>query len=460
MKFAWKMIVMVALLLTVSLAVGGYVAVDSAMRSELDSAILNAQEDMRYFGITLQALCLDAMGQEAEEAVANVLSGNAAFTGYRVSTVGGRTVVRTENEVTGRLGDLPQGMIEARVVKTGAGYAVHTAQYLPLCGEVFGLERVSDVSDVFAHAQRNLRTYRIVLLLVLAVGGALTTAFTLILTQPIRRISRTAKQLAEGRYDRRVNVRSRDELGQMAQDFNAMADALESKIRELEDAAQRQREFTASFAHELKTPLTSVIGYADTLRSRVLPAQQQMEAASYIFSEGRRLEAMSFALLDLFALEGERPQFRMVSAGRLAQEVERSCAYLMKNSGVELRLQVAPAQIRAVPELLTTLLYNLVDNARKASERGAAVTLSAQGTDFGYRFCVTDTGRGIPQEALARITEPFYMVDKSRARAQGGAGLGLALCKKIAELHGATLHFASEVGRGTCVSFTLGGEAE
>ena len=121
-----------------------------------------------------------------------------------------------------------------------------------------------------------------------------------------------------------MKVRSRDELGALAEDFNRMADALELKIQELAAAAQRQKDFTASFAHELKTPLTSVIGYADTLRSRELPRLQQLEAVNYIFSEGKRLEAMSFSLLDLFALERTAPQLVTVQAQALARAVAES----------------------------------------------------------------------------------------------------------------------------------------
>ena len=117
-------------------------------------------------------------------------------------------------------------------------------------------------------------------------------------------------------------------------------------------------------------------------------------------------------------------------------------------------------ELNGVPELLQTLLYNLIDNARKASEEGSIIRLYARQVENGFRFSVRDNGRGIPQEALARLTEAFYMVDKSRARAEGGAGLGLALCRQIAELHKTSLIFESEVGKGTCVSFVLGGETE
>lgn len=105
--------------------------------------------------------------------------------------------------------------------------------------------------------------------------------------------------------------------------------------------------------------------------------------------------------------------------------------------------------------LLEILLYNLLDNARKASEPGSKITVLGTPTPAGYCFAVKDRGRGIPPEAISRITEPFYMVDKSRSRAEGGAGLGLALSKRIAQLHGARLHYESIVGRGTVVSFVL-----
>ena len=201
----------------------------------------------------------------------------------------------------------------------------------------------------------------------------------------------------------------------------------------------------------------SVIGYADTLRSRELPRLQQLEAVNYIFSEGKRLEAMSFSLLDLFALERTAPQLVTVQAQALARAVAESMGYVMSQSGVELRLSVEPGSFPGEPNLLKTLLYNLLDNARKASQSGSSVELLGCTTPQGYLFQVTDHGRGIPQEALDRITEPFYMVDKSRARAQGGAGLGLALCQRIASAHGAQLRFESRVGAGTTVSLILGG---
>ena len=341
----------------------------------------------------------------------------------------------------------------------GEGRYLETIQRMELNGESFYVDLLQEANRAFTQRDANLGVYRQVMLLSIAACTLASIACATVLTGPIRKLSRSTRSMASGQYAYRVKVRSRDELGTLAEDFNHMADALELKIQELAAAAQRQKDFTASFAHELKTPLTSVIGYADTLRSRELPRQQQLEAANYIFTEGKRLEAMSFALLDLFALERAEPQLAPIQAQALARSVASSANYLMTQSHLELRLSVEPGSFHGEPNLLKTLLYNLLDNARKASEAGSSVELLGRTTPRGYLFQVVDHGRGIPPEALERITEPFYMVDKSRARAQGGAGLGLALCQRIAAAHGACLRFDSQEGEGTTVSLILGGGA-
>ena len=123
-----------------------------------------------------------------------------------------------------------------------------------------------------------------------------------------------------------------------------------------------------------------------------------------------------------------------------------------------MEIRVEDCTLPLAAELFKTLLYNLIDNARKASDEGSVILLRGLRTEAGYSLSVIDRGRGIPADQLKRIIEPFFMVDKSRARAEGGAGLGLALCQKIAEVHHARLSFRSESGKGTAVTLTFGGE--
>ena len=465
MKFAFKMIALISVLLALSLSFSGFLVVQSACRSELDNTVSAAQEDMKLFGTTLQALCLvENSIEEPEESVKHILQNYSVFDMYHyyVYDQNGRPLAGSGEARPEELTNEDAGVIETRIIRRGEQYLVISSQKILLSEKLFGLTRSRDITQIIHHTKDSLKQYEFIMLGILMAGMFLTTLLTLWMTQPIRRISRGARQLSKGRLDSRVRVQKDDEVGQLAREFNLMADALEEKVQALEDAAQRQKDFTASFAHELKTPLTSVIGYADTLRSRALPREQQIEAADYIFSEGKRLEAMSLALLDLFALEQEVPEMKTVPARQLVLEVQKSVSYLLSENALRLETDIEPASLSCSPELLKGLLYNLIDNARKASRPGDTILLRGVKTKqkdntCSYRFTVKDHGSGIPKEALGRLTEPFYMADKSRARANGGAGLGLALCQKIAEIHGSSLEFESILGKGTSVSLEIGG---
>ncbi len=466
MKFSWKVILLVTLLLAFALSLGGYAVVQATFETQIENELQAAQEDMRLFSLMLRAVCAGTTSSDPGDGLRSTIS-RQLQTGGALSTYefcvlnsAGEVLVRTQ-KLAAPAQPVPDSLyvLESRMIDLD-GELIVTSYCVDLGGEEICIQRERNVSMIFRSAQENLNDYQWIVLAILLVSVALTTVSIILFTQPLSRISRTARQLSAGHYEKRVHVRSNDELGQVARDFNAMADALEAKISELDSALARQKEFTASFAHELKTPLTSVIGYADTLRSRALPPQKQFEAADYIVSEGRRLQAMSFALLDLFSLERESPQFSDASIRQLVADVSRSVTYLLLEKRLRLEVSVQETQVSMVPELIQTLLYNLIDNARKASEPGGHICLTGVITQSGYRFCVRDEGRGIPAQELSRITEPFYMVDKSRARAEGGAGLGLALCSRIALLHGTQLHFASEPGTGTAVTFCLGGAAQ
>ena len=461
MNFAWKMILAVSLLLALSLSVGGAAVAEQAFRAELDAACDKAEEDMQLFGMMLEALCLNRpatdTAEEAGEMVLKLVEDSRAISHYEYAVLdsAGRPIVETPGVMMGGVSPGELGLIRVGVAAADDERHVVAVEKVMLAGESFVLVRSSDITELFRRTESSLATYRIVMLAVLLLGIAVTTGFTLYFTSPLRKLSRAAHQFSEGQYSRRVRVKSRDELGKLAGDFNSMADSLETTIRELEDAAARERDFTASFAHELKTPLTSVIGYADMLRSRKLSPERHQEASEYIFSEGKRLETMSHALLALFSMENEKPVMKEIRFRKLASEIAGSAAYSFAESGVDLRTDIDEAVVTGEPDLLKTLILNLLDNARKASGKGGTVLLTGRREEGVYRVSVTDHGRGIPPEALKRITEPFYMVDKSRAREQGGAGLGLALSRKIAELHGTELSFESEVGKGTRVSFAL-----
>lgn len=230
---------------------------------------------------------------------------------------------------------------------------------------------------------------------------------------------------------------------------------LEEELRNLQSDAERREEFIASFAHELKTPLTAIIGYADMLRSKDMAPKPRFTAAGYIFSEGKRLEALSLKLMDIIVVGKQDFQKRRYDASYLLWEVAAVSVPSTGGDGLNLNVRAEKGEVEIEPDLFKTLLINLVDNARKASRKGQTVELYGKNEPGGYAFYVRDYGRGMAPEELGKITEPFYMIDKSRSRAQNGAGLGLALCQRIAQLHGSTLEYTSALGEGTTVRVFL-----
>lgn len=289
--------------------------------------------------------------------------------------------------------------------------------------------------------------------LAMAVGMAMLGFLSAFLSRPLKRMSGAARRMARGDYQERLAVRGRDEIGELAESFNQMAGAVEEKIQRLRDAAREKEDFVANFAHELKTPLTSIIGYADMLYQRELPREEVRKSSWYIWNEGMRLEALSLKLMDLIVLGRQEFILQEMPAQELLRDVSEGLWPLFLERQVELSLRAEAAYIRVDYDLFKTLLINLVDNSLKAGSRRIDLSGEIQGEE--YRICVRDDGCGIPEEELSRITEAFYMVDKARSRKQHGAGLGLALAERIARIHGCGLVFESGEGRGTAVSFRL-----
>ena len=314
-----------------------------------------------------------------------------------------------------------------------------------------------DVSHLYAVRQRQLDIYYRLLAAVVLLGAAVSWGMAAVLTRPLYQLSRVTRQIAGGNLASRANIRSGDEFELLAEDFNRMTDRLEENIAQLQDAMERQEEFMGSFAHEMKTPMTSIIGYADLLRGQSLSLADQQQAANYIFSEGRRLESLSLKLLDLLVL---RKRDFALSEGSPAAVI-RGLVHVLRPSyakqDITLQCRCQEGRCRMEPDLVKSLVINLADNARKAMDGPGNIYILSEMTDTGCYIRVVDNGRGMPEQELSRITEAFYRVDKSRSRAQGGVGLGLALCQEIVALHEGTMEFQSVEGKGTIVTVTLNG---
>lgn len=314
----------------------------------------------------------------------------------------------------------------------------------------YEISYIKEISYIYANKSfmfKLLMKLNVFLSLIL---GVVMIILSKIITKPINRLIKSTKEISEGNFSERVSINTDDEIGLLAKNFNNMADDIEDKIRVLEEVSEDKQKFIDNLAHELRTPLTSIIGYADFLRTNKYDEKTLMMALNYIYSEGRRMERLAFKLMDLIILKKEDLNMEKVNVEELFCEISNLLIPKLKGKAINLKTISEDFSILMDKELIIILISNLIDNAAKASKSGDEICLMAYMNKEPI-IEVKDMGTGIPKEDLEKIFEPFYMIDKSRDRRNDGAGLGLALCSKIAEIHNSKIQVESELNRGIIV---------
>lgn len=312
--------------------------------------------------------------------------------------------------------------------------------------ERYAVYVVEDITGVYESITRMVWRFALIGGVGILLGFVLIGLLVRRSMQPLAVLKTAAGRIAAGGYGERATVLSKDEVGALANDFNRMAEAVENHIGELIETAERQRLFIVGVTHEFKTPLTTVILNADTLQNAYMDEEERQTALSYIERQCKWLERMTQKLLKLITLKQDI-ELKPSSVPQLFERVEESMAETLRQRDTRLISECKLNTLSMDADLMQSVLINLVDNASKASAPGQAVTMRA----YDDVIEVSDSGIGIPESELARITEPFYVVDKSRSKKLGGSGLGLALVKEIVNAHGAALEIESSVGVGTTI---------
>ncbi len=308
----------------------------------------------------------------------------------------------------------------------------------------------TDISSVVDAQKSMIAYFQKIYIAILCISSPVIFLLTRALTGSIKKVGKAAGRIAKGNYSERIRIEGKDEISELASDFNLMARQVEEKVAELSDVARQKEDFAANFAHELKTPLTSVIGYADMLYRRELPKEEVKSAAEYILSEGMRLESLSLKLMDLFVLDKQDFLLERMSVKEMFENLAQGIEPVCRKRGATLHMEIEDGMIDVDYDLFKTMILNLVDNAVKADCKDVWIS-GIRGRDV-YRIRIRDNGKGIPPKELGRITEAFYMVDKSRSRKQHGAGLGMALVSKIVRIHRAEMEIESDGKMGTVIS--------
>lgn len=231
-------------------------------------------------------------------------------------------------------------------------------------------------------------------------------------------------------------------------------DMIEQQHEEILRSANMRVEFTANVSHELKTPLTSISGYAELIESGMAQGEQAKTFAAEIHKSANRLLTLINDIIRLSQMDAPMPdlKFEPVDLAQIAANTFEQLEMSARKADVTLQLDAKPAMVEADRQMMDELLYNLCDNAIRYNVHGGSVKLEVRPVREKVIVCVQDTGIGISPENQEHVFERFYRVDKSRSKATGGTGLGLAIVKHIAVKHNAQIELESELGRGTKIS--------
>jgi len=463
MSYRLKLTITIALLIAISFSIGGTILITASFRKQLDTERQAALDNFETIQNTLYLL--NAMGEQTgfsslEQALAQMAAQNVGRWQGLILKSTEQTIYQSNSDAFSDYLLPTPGANQCSYIQVDDSYG---HGLLVLSTIAAGEQRLTlqvrfDLSPVYDARNDQLQLYSVAYVFVVLFGITASVALGFALTGKLRKLTTAVRKISGGDLSTRSSLKANDEFGQLSRDFDVMADKLQENISRMETEMQRQESFMGAFAHELKTPMTSIIGFADLLRQGNLDENTRMMAAEYIYTEGHRLEKLSFKLLDLLLLKKDSIQMRKVWLNHYVSEIERAMAPNLKNRGIRLVCRAEQKRTALEPDLVKSLLYNLIDNAAKAMDGEGVIAVKATAIPGGCQFQVVDNGRGMEKAELTKITEAFYRVDKSRSRKQGGAGLGLALCKQIVELHNGSIQFASEPGKGTRVTVTLYGK--
>ena len=465
MKFRYKVLFSNVIILSISLGLVGYLMIQKnfslAKEGQLGTAVTQnnlIQTAVEYeileeinSGNSVTDSSLGRIGAHVSENV--LLSGTAFFLRYKDKYVYVGDDEAVEKIDSALYEKMSVGDKKYVILENEEKYYAYVTSYSLIDGESFSVVTKTDITDAYHLMRQQVMYFRFLIVGVLLAAAISMYVVATLLTRPLERLNTATEQISEGDYSVNLAVKGNDEVALLARKFNHMAKAIGEHVSKLQEMIHQREQFVADFTHEIKTPMTSIIGYADTIRSVDLTREKELMAANYIYSEGKRLEKLSMHLFDLIYLRNHEISTGTCYTGDLIEELKTIVSPALEAKNQSLSVDVTNEKIECNRELLLTVFVNLVDNARKASPENSVISINgnAQAEEY-YDFSVEDFGIGMKEEDVERICDEFYMVDKSRSRKEGGAGIGMSLVAIIMEKHHATLNIESELNKGTKIT--------
>lgn len=464
MKFRYKVLCINLILLSLSLGTVGYMMVNRNFEIAKEAGLQNAVLENNMVQYSVEYELLSVIGGGGVQ-IENSLKDIGATVSDSMPSTDSDFYLRYNNRYAyssnGMEAQVPrelylntnQGQKNYMISSTEEGKYIYVSSCSIVDEKTLFIINRYDASEAYELMESQVRYFRLVLAGVLLFASVIMYLVSIYLTRPLETLNVVTDEIARGNYAVRSHVKSRDEVGNLSIKFNGMAQAVEEHVDKLNDMIHRRDQFVADFTHEIKTPMTTIIGYADTMRSMELPREDQIMGLNYIFSEGKRLEVMSGKLFELIYLRQHSIERTPIHITDMEKEIRRITEPMLAKKNIRLVTDMENGMISGSKELLVTVFVNLIDNARKASREGTKVCIKGRqirtAEAESYEISVIDHGMGMSRETVKHICDEFYMADKSRARQEGGAGIGMSLVALILEQHQAELSIHSSIGRGT-----------
>lgn len=456
MKIRARLSLLFVLCSTASLLLCGFLLLRTSAKSTVRSAEDNAVSELEMLKTSFSSAASKNLDAGSSDAVRRTLL-VYVFKSYADDTLSGSQYVlmRGKETLYNNSGYAPEallGGLEQNTVTSEGEKLFAAVVETDLARETYRIYLIRNVTDLYDSMERLRLQFAIICVIAVLLSAALILWVTSRTLRPLKTLETEAAAMARGEYRARIPIpvgsrRGKDEIAAVSESFNRMAEAVERHIDAVTSLAEERRMLIGALTHEMKTPMTAIMGYAELLDRAKLTEAQREEAAAFIHRETGRLERLTQKMMQLVTLtDGETIALREASASELFDTAKKTLEAVADRHGAALRFVESGERFAVDPDLMVSVLINLVDNACAAGAKH--VTLSAREGVLS----VADDGCGIPKEMVDKVTQPFFRADKARSRQSGHAGLGLALAARVAELHGARLSIESAEGRGTAVS--------
>ncbi len=360
-----------------------------------------------------------------------------------------------EIHYVGEKTDLHMGVQNIMIVDNGHYPEMRAFELLEAPYESYQLYYYKPLDDFYNLWQSLKIVFAIISLCCSVVLAAVLYMLLYEMTTPLQKLNESVKLIQNGEKWKPVPVQGKDDIADLTRSFNEMGAEIDAQLSRLQKESLIKQQLVDDLAHEMRTPLTAIYGYAEYLQKAPYTEEELYDALEYIMSESKRLTRMGQELLTLAIYREDEGNTELISTEELCKDISNMLETTLQEKRLKFVRKVKSVCFEGDRDMLISLLRNLIENAARASESGSHIWLNMSKFKEFVKIQVKDEGIGMEEHELERITDAFYRVDKARSRSNGGAGIGLNLCDLIVKKHAGTMHFESKPQEGTTVTVLL-----